>query len=283
MQRILTFLSLVLFAVPAVAQTADPDTSSWERSLTGRLSITQAGFQNWAEGGVNTLAVSSGVEGKAERASGSWIQQYELRAGIGMVKQDTLAARKAEDHIVVKASFRYAGEGFFGRYNPTIAASARSQFTEGFDYKAAGTPKVSDFAAPASFTESLGLTTKPAPWSQMRLGLSSKQTVVAIERLRPLYSMELDESVHFELGIEFVTEVDGNLAKNVHLKSSLGVFNAFNKPLDETDLIWESLLEMKVNSWLTTNFEWAMMLDRDRSEELQMREVLSIGIVYHFM
>jgi hypothetical protein len=94
--------------------------------------------------------------------------------------------------------------------------------------------------------------------------------------------MDLDQSVRVELGLEFVTDVDRNLAENIHYKSSFGAFAAFNQP-ESPDLIWENLLEMKVNSWLTTNFEWAMLLDRDRSDALQMREVLSIGIVYHFL
>lgn len=288
MHRVLLLLAFVLVVVPARAQTAEPDTSAWVRSLTGKLSLTQAGFRDWADGGVSTLAASSGIDGKAERTSGAWTRIYELRAGFGLVRQDTLAFRKAEDLIVIKAEHRYAGRGFFGRFTPTIAFAARSQFWEGFDYDAANAlpdgsaPKVSDFMAPASFIETIGLTNQPAPWVSMRLGVSSKQTVVAIERLRPLYSMDLDQSVRVELGLEFVTDVDKNLAENIHYKSSFGAFAAFNQP-ESPDLIWENLLEMKVNSWLTTNFEWAMLLDRDRSDALQMREVLSIGIVYHFL
>lgn len=282
MNRFLFLVVLALVALPAQAQDAAPDTSAWIRSLAGRLSMTQAGFQNWADGGVNSLALSSGVDGKAERTSGVWTQKYELRAGIGVVRQDTLPARKAEDLIVAKASYRYAGDGFSGWFNPVFALSARSQFTAGFDYKAAGEPKVSDFMAPGTFIETIGMTAKPSKWSQMRLGLSSKQTVVAIERLRELYSMKPDESVRVELGLEFVTDIDANLAERIHYTSSLGIFSAFNKP-DAPDLIWENLLEMKVNSWLSTNFEWAMLMDKDRSDKLQMREVLSVGIVYHFM
>lgn len=289
MRKTSVFLLLtVLTSVSAFAQDAPPE--NWTKELTGKISATQAGFDNWAEGGINSLAFSSGIDGKAENVHGAWTTILEFRAGFGFIKQDTTAFRKAEDLISLKGAFKYQGEGFFATFRPTVAASARSQFYEGFNFDKnpfAGdtrTPpvKVSDALAPATLMESLGLTYAPTEWFTQRLGVSAKQTIVKIERLRPLYSMRLDQSVRSEVGLEAVSELNKEIFENVHYKSTLGLFAAFNNA-DMPDILWENLVTMKVNSWLAMNFEWVTLMDKDRSASLQFKEVFSIGVTYRFI
>src|SRR5690606_38281168 len=104
------------------------------------------------EGGVNTLATTAVLEGKAKGMSGPWEQNHEVRLVLGIVKQDTLEVRKAEDLIRIRSSLQYRGDGFFRTINPTLAAEVNTQFASGFNYKRnpfedGRTPpvKVSDF------------------------------------------------------------------------------------------------------------------------------------------
>ncbi len=287
MRRLLlsTFLLLAGIGVSR-AQDAPP---AWTRSLAGKVSATQAGFNNWTAGGINTLALTSGIDGKAEKTTGAWTQSYDFRAGFGFIKQDTLDVRKAEDLILFNGSLKYQGQDFFRLFNPTFALSARSQFWEGLNFDKnpfndgrRPPVKVSDALSPATFTQSLGLTVAPAPWFTQRFGFSAKQTVVTIERLRALYSLRPDQSVKAELGLESVSQVDREVFENVRYKSSLGLFTAFNNAA-KPDLLWENFVTMRVNSWLTMNFEWALLLDEDRSKSLQVKEVFSVGFVYQFI
>jgi len=130
--------ALVLAAVwtaPLYAQDAPADSArAWVTEATGKVSFAQTGFQNWQEGGVNTLALSTGINGAASRATTRWTQNHEIRLAFGLVKQDTLDIRKAEDLIQILSTFEYLGEGFFERFHPTFAAGLRTQFAEGFNY-----------------------------------------------------------------------------------------------------------------------------------------------------
>jgi hypothetical protein len=278
----------VAFAQPASAQDSTA-AGQWVRSLTGKLNLAQAGFQNWQEGGVNTVAFTTGLNGKAQLQADRWEQKHEMRLAFGLVKQDTLDFRKAEDLIHFLSSLNYRGENFFEQFRPTIAASMRTQFAEGFNFDkdpidGTRTPpvKVSDFFAPATLTQSLGLTYEPASWITQRLGVAAKETIVTIDRLRPLYGVEPDKTAHLELGIESYTEVDKDIAENINYKSKLGLFAAFNQT-ESPDVIWENLVTLKVNSWMNVNLEFVTLYDKDVSKDVQLKEVFSIGVAFDLL
>ncbi|NBC16882.1 MAG: DUF3078 domain-containing protein [Bacteroidetes bacterium] len=269
----------------AAAQEAPPDSArAWKTDLVGKLSASQAGYQNWQEGGLNTLAFTVGASGAANRTTGRWQQTYDGRLAFGLIKQDTLDFRKADDIIRLGAALKYIGNGFFRTFKPTVAITARTQFASGFNYDEnpfegeEDTPaKVSELLSPGTFTQSLGLTYEPTPWFRQRLGVSAKETMVLAEKLRPLYGVDPADPVRYEVGMESISELDKEVIPNVRWQSKLGLFAAFNQA-DVPDLLWENLVIMSVNKYLSVNFEFVTLYDRDISDALQLKEVLSLGV-----
>lgn len=252
----------------------------WYNDLAVRLAGSQVGFQNWQGGGLNSLALSSGVDGSAALRSNTFKQTHELKLGLGGISQDDEELRKSEDVILVSTVWQYlAPSGFLRLWQPTFAASLLTQFLEGYNYKAENQPKVSDIFAPAYVAQSLGLTREIKPWLHQRFGFAGKETIVTIDSLRALYGNDLDESVRVEGGFESRTDFDKEIATNVRLKSSLGIFAAFGA-IDSPDVNWSNLVTMKVNNWLNVNFELVTLYDRDVTSELQIREVLSVGLLF---
>ena len=143
---------------------------------------------------------------------------------------------------------------------------------------------MSDFFAPAIWTQSLGITYDPDRWYTARLGFAVKETIVTIDRLRPVYGNALDETVRVEAGLEFLAEAQREVFTNVLLTSRLSLFNAFNQ-LGNTapDVVFENLLTLKVNDWLNTNLEFVTLYDKDTIDELQLKEVLSVGVAISFL
>lgn len=137
--------------------------------------------------------------------------------------------------------------------------------------------EVSEFMAPAYFTQSLGLSYDPETWFKSRLGLGAKETFVTVAELGELYGLDPGEKSRFELGIESHTEMKFELVENVMLESKLSLFAAFNMS-DFPDARWENLLTMKVNSWLNVNAELTALYDADISAKMQYRQLTSIGI-----
>lgn len=287
MSRFLSgLLATVLLALPAAAQPTPADTARapWALDLKGALSVTQAGSHNWSEGGVSTLALASSLDGKGVRLSPGLQQTYTLRLAIGLVKQDTLALRKADDEIRLAVAVQFTGDGLSRHVNPTLSAGLRTQFAPGYNYdkNPLGTGekppvKVSDFASPAVFQAALGLTYQPDGWFKQRVGVGTKETLVLIERLRSLYGVDPAQAVRFELGLESQTEVDRMVFENVRFKSALSLFAAFNRP-EMPDLLWHNLVAMRVNSWLSFNVQVTALYDRDRSTALQLKETTALSL-----
>ncbi len=266
--------------------TEEQPSGPWRLDIIGRLAASQTGSQNWVDGGANVLTSTLALESKIVHLANKWTQTHETKFALGALKQDTLAFRKATDEIRIRSSFEYKGEGIFQKIKPTIASDIRTQFTTGYNYQKNPfegedqvPARVSNFFAPATFVQTLGFTYSKKEAFKQRLGVGAKQTVVGVEKIRQLHNMDPDQSVRFELGVESRTNIEGELFENVHLKSSLGFFAAFNKP-DLPDLLWENEVSMRVNKWLGFRFEFKALYDRDVTTELQLQEALSLGMTY---
>jgi hypothetical protein len=284
---------VVLLGRPALAQDDEEpltEAEGWRTDLVGQLAFNQAAYSNWQEGGLDALAFTASTTGRSARLLGDFKQTHNGRLAFGVVKQDTLQLRKAVDVVRYAFQLQYTGTGAF---QPTFATDVRTQFAPGYDYDpdaetyptlaALIVPgerlKVSDFLAPAIWTQTLGITYDPGRWYTARLGLAVKETIVAIDRLRPVYGNAPDEAVRVQAGLEFLAEVQRELFQNVLLQSRLSVFEAFNQFNEAApDIVFENLLQLKVNDWLHTNLEFVALYDKDTIDEVQIKEVLSIGI-----
>lgn len=259
----------------------------WDVGLAGKLSGSQVAYNNWQEGGLSTLAVTSTLDGQAVHASEHWIQTYELRLAFGLVQQDTLDVRKSDDLIRLGVGLQYRGEDFWQTFRPTVATVLRTQFASGFSYDEDpfGTDrpppvKTSEFFAPAVFTQSIGLTYEPTPWIATRLGMAGRGTFVVEEDLRVLYDVDPERSARVEGGIESETTIDREVFTNVWYQSRLNLFQSVTRESEPLDVLWENVVTMKVNGWLNVGFEYVMLYDVNRSDAVQIKEVLSVGVAF---
>lgn len=280
------FVSLILLSALANEATAqdaaEADTTGWQTEATASLNGSQASYNNWAEGGINSLAFTASVTGNAKKISENWLLKHDLRLALGSLKQDSLDFRKADDLIQYTGTFEYKNEDAFAKWHPTAALTFRSQFADGFNYKTSPETKVSTTLTPAILTQTLGFTNQPAEWFTILIGIAGKETIVGIERFRPLYGNALDQTMRVEAGFNTTATFDKDIFENVHLKSALNLFGAFNQ-IENPDVRWENLLTMQVNSWLTVNFEYVTFYDRDITTKVQTKQVLSTGVAFKLL
>lgn len=254
------------------------------RDLVASLHVAQAAYRDWTQGGQNTLAGTARLDGRFEHMGRRWDRLYTFRFGYGVVRLDTLAARKAEDEVRLEATWRYLAPSGFGRLQPTAAVRLRTQHAPGFAYTRNpfrdGRPlpvKVSDAFAPAELSQSLGLTYERGAWFRQRAGVGLRQTVVTLRPYRILYGLDDDQLVRFDAGFEARTDVDRSLMENVSLRSSLSLF-APVVPMRRPDALWENRLTLRVNRWLQASAEAVALYDVTRSEKVQLREAFSLGL-----
>jgi hypothetical protein len=262
------------------------EVGEWAHQAVGSFSGSQAGYTNWSEGGVNTLSFTASLRGKSLGVSQRWKQRHEARLAFGAVKTNGRDYRKAVDVIHGNSAFLHEGDGFWQTFKPTVAMDARTQFVKGLNYREnpfndgrEPPVKVSGFMSPAYIAQTIGLTYEQGNWFSQRLGLSSKQTIVIDRRLRSLYGLDTGDRSLVEGGVESETSFDRVVLPRTRFKSSLTLFQAF-KALEWPDMYWETLLEIQANQWLTTNVSAVFVYNADVSSELQIKEVISVGISF---
>lgn len=288
-----------------VGPSTDSAAAGWDYEMLGKFSFSQAAYKDWKEGGgVNSLAFTTTLGGTAERGGRHWAQSHDLRLVLGFINQEDRELRKSEDLIRLQSALRYRGNDFFRVFNPTLAFNLRTQFASGFNYSSNPYPEPGDdpvypnghprageeppvqtsaFFAPATLTESLGLTYEPDDSFEMRIGAASKQTVVLEEDFRILYGVDRNNVARVEAGTEFASSLDYRLMEDVRYRSRLNVFFSFNQSEKPPDIIWENVINLTVNDWLTTDLEFVALYDQNTTRALQLKEVISVGISFSLL
>ena len=277
-------IGTIVLALPLSVLGQVPD-STWQTEASGRISFSQVGFYRWHDGGISSLALSTGVGAEASRRSRSVKQSHAMRLAYGIVKQNDLELRKAEDLIHLRTTIEFLSGSFAGSFHPVLTVDIRSQFARGFKYDAKDEKPptvISDFLSPATLLQSLGAYHEPAPWITLHAGLASKQTVVLNENLRDRYKVKQSSLLRAEVGMSGLIWIDAEPFTNVHLAHSLSLFAAF-KAADKPDFVSETLITMRVNKWLQINAEYTAQLDRDVSRAVQMKEIVSLGLTFNLL
>ena len=284
----------LLFALVLVSRAAAqaPDTltaaDGWRSSLQASVAGNQSAYRNWQEGGVDAVAVTAGLDGRFDRVVGRVLTTQSLRLAYGMLRQDTLDWRKALDLARYAASVEQATDQVI---RPSASLTVRSQFTPGFDddpeperypgmVVAPGVPlKVSDVLSPLVLGQSVGVAVRPGGGVVARTGVGLKETVVAIQRLRPVYGNALGQAVRVEAGLDLEVVFEREVMDNVTLRSRLASFQGFGQFGSEPpDAVFENLLVLTVNDLLNVTLDASALFDADISNEVQLREALSVGL-----
>jgi hypothetical protein len=280
---------------PQESPTSDTADAEWDSELTGKISVSQAAYRNWQEGGLNSLAFTTSLDGATERKGERWAQSYSARLALGYIDQEEQELRKSEDRIRLQANLQYQGDGFFKRFNPTLAGDLRTQFAPGFSYsdnpytddfpdnpRAGREPPVrtSSFFAPGTLTQSVGLTYNPLDQLSLRFGAASKQTIVTNPDFRVLYGVDPDNLMRIEAGGQFAATLDQDITENIRYRSQLDVFFAVNQLENPPDIIWENVVNLQVNDWISTDLQFVALFDEDTSSAIQIKEVISVGVSF---
>ncbi|MFV1883301.1 MAG: DUF3078 domain-containing protein [Balneola sp.] len=264
---------------PLNAQTivVPEDQVGWGQTWVLNLNGSQASYDNWSEGGVNTIAGTfSTVYTKLYRKERtSYGFRVNLRYGQSRIDGDT---RKSDDLISIRSRVTYdLAEG-----SPVAAYGAiqfKTQFAEGYNYGAGPLGEdilISNFMAPGYFIEGAGIEYNANENLQMQGGLALKQTIVNDDNLVGFYNMT--DNFRSEGGLSTGITYQNTIAENIQYSSNLETFTNFLLPIDETDISWANEITGQINSIVSASFQFELRYDNDFSSEIQLKQVLSAGI-----
>ncbi|QQL49637.1 DUF3078 domain-containing protein [Mucilaginibacter ginkgonis] len=266
----------------------DYKVSYWRKWIIFGLNFNQAAFSdNWAAGGVNSLALSGNFDYKTEYQKGSFDYTGELLLLYGRARNAGSESRKTNDRIFFDNKFSSQLSKtwfFFG------SVSFESQFDKGFTYFDDGvTPPalISRFMAPGYLTESVGVEYKPSKVFDLRLGTgTARQTFVldtTIYHNQPAnYGVTPGKTFLNELAFQAVAIFDKNIATNMHLNTRYTLFIPYARLPENIDHRLDVVLTANVNKLIAVTINGTALYDKNTSERIQASESLALGVIYKF-
>lgn len=259
----------------------------WKTKGSFGISINQSAFSNnWASGGVNSIALGGLLNYKSEYNKDGKNFTSEIILQYGKLKNSGQLERKTIDRLFFdnKGALPLSNNwSFFG------SVSFESQFDIGYLYSkdALGIEvrnRISNFLAPGYLTESVGFEFKAPKSFSLRLGTgTARQTFMLDTTLyrnnAKNFGVTIGKKFRNELAFQVVANFDKDIMKNLNLKSRYLLFASYEK-LNNIDQRLDLTLTAKVNELINVTVNGTALYDDDFSGEIQSSQSLALGIVF---
>ena len=279
-----SFSFLITLNISAQESISFPDDlEGWQTTWSVGISGSQASYSNWAQGGVNNIAATGRTNLTTVYHSGKFSYGFMINARFGKTKVENEGVRKIDDRLLIKNRFLYDLGDEDSEFKLYGNIRIRTQFDEGFNYGGGpdGTDlKISSFMAPAYFTQDAGLAYIPSERFSVEMGLGLQQTFVRDVELSTIYGLAEGDRFRSEAGFTFGSSLKAGVATNLTYTTSLNTFTNVNKSLKSTDVYFSNTLTGKINDFLNASLSLDFVYNDDFSSELQVAQVLSLGIVF---
>lgn len=274
---------VIIFLLNEQVTAGDGETAEygWKNQVVASLNLTQAQFDNWTQGGENTLAWQFNLNSSSvlDRERFNWTTTG--KAAYGQAKIGDLEARKSADEIRIESVYLRK----LGVYvNPYVSGLLQTQITKGYQYIEDERFPVSDFFDPGYITLSVGVGYEPVPYLKTRLGAATKTTITREYAIALTNDPDTDriEKVDTEFGALSVTELRKPLSENILLTSKLDLFSNFES-LKQVDVRWDTILSAKVSRYIDVSLNVELLYDSNISPKRQLKQLLALGLSYTFI
>ncbi|MEW6516138.1 MAG: DUF3078 domain-containing protein [candidate division FCPU426 bacterium] len=263
---------------PVPAPAPVPPASSWKPEAVGQMNLAQNSFDNWTQGGTESLAWQATLQGKLTNDAPEYNWANSAKLAFGQIKVGAEELKKSVDEIRLESVLSYKLKI---QIDPYVGVKAETQFTTGYDYKDTGKVAISAFLDPGYFTESLGVGYNAGSVVKTRLGFAAKQTVTNLYPAPYADDPQTPgiEKIKSELGLESVTDLSLKLTDTILFTSTLEAFSNL-KATDQIDVRWDNLLSTSLSTFLTMGFNVQLYYNKDVSTKRQIKEALTLGLTY---
>lgn len=254
--------------------------TAWKTSGFLGLNASQTALSNWQGGGQDNVALNMIVNLEATYKRDKFEEwTNKLDAQYGMIKPGE--ARKFRKNIdQLFALTKYSTLAFKKYWYYSAQADYRTQFAPGNNYigdSVAGRA-VSDFNSPGYLQLALGLDYKPNDYFSITFApIAGKVTFVNRQYLADEGAYGVDKAtydtsgtlltpgkkVRYEFGGRVIVKFKKDIFKNVNLNSYLDLFSNYMNNPGNIDVVFNNLLTLKVNKFLSASVICQMLYDDD--------------------
>ncbi len=253
----------------------------WKPEIIGRLNLAQNSFDNWSQGGEDSLSWQVTLLGNYinDQEKYNWSNTGKL--AFGQIRAGAEELKKSVDEIKLESVFNYKLKIAI---SPFLAVKGETQFTTGYEYTNDAKLAISNFMDPGYCTESLGVGYARDGFFKTRLGFAAKQTIT--NQFPHPYADNPDtreiEKIKHEYGLESVTDLSLKFSDILAFTSKLEIFSNL-KASDQIDVRWDNLFTASISKYLNVAFNIQWFYDKDISPLRQIKKTLTLGLIYTFV
>jgi hypothetical protein len=278
-------------------------TLGWKSGGILSVNFAQTSLTNWAAGGQNSVAVNGLFSGFANLKKEKSVWDNSLDIGYGLLKQGKKSDfMKTDDKIDLLS--KYGREAYKNFYYSALL-NFKTQMAPGYNYPN-DSVKISNLFAPAYLLIAVGMDYKPnAYFSAFIAPLTAKFTFVNDPFLSNAgaFGVTPGEKLKSEIGgyvrvIYSKNDFKSEILKNVSFTTKIDLFSNYADKPQNIDVSWENQIAMKVNKYLSFNFNTHLLyddntkvkVDRNKDGQLdaypgsraQFKEIFGAGFSYKF-
>jgi hypothetical protein len=315
MKRKFVTALLLLFSIVTFSQVTEAEknlrtvtsdtTQGWKKGGVFAVNLAQTSLTNWVSGGQNSVAVNGIFSVFANMIKGKSRWDNSLDLGYGLLKQGKEDFRKTDDKVDFLSKY---GQQAFKNFYYAALLNFKTQMQPGYNYDASPKEKISNLFAPAYLLLALGLDYKPnAYFSAFIAPLTAKFTFVTDDDLSAIgaFGVSPGKTSKSEMGgyirvIYTKGDFKSDFMKNIALTTKIDLFSNYADNPQNIDVSWENMIAMKVNKYISVNFNTHLLYDDNIkvpfdlnedgaiaegeavSSKIQFKEILGVGFSYKF-
>ncbi len=294
---------VLLFLLASISLFSQNDTlKNWTYKGKASLNFSQSYFSNWSAGGESSITgvAKYTMEANYQKAKHSWKNWIDLAYGYSLIgKSDPM---KTEDKIEFISNYEYT---FKKHWSFSAVLTFKSQFSNGYDYTKDSTNNISGFLAPAYIDLGPGISYSPNKHFNINFSPVTPRFVVVMDQKlanQGAFGLKAADTINGSVedakqykgafGSKLLMTLNYEVAKNINLSTKLELFSDYLDNPQNIDVNWQTLIELKVNSWLNVNISTELVYDddiiiKDANDQAlgprtQFKQMLMVGIGYAF-
>lgn len=294
MKKSYLLICLLFMMAVSVAQ-PEKDTTYWQTDGNLSLNFSELSFTNWAAGGKNSVSGVGLINYSAKYVKDKIAWENSFHFGYGLLKEGKNDITKSEDKIDISSKLGVKSKSEKLLYSGLL--NFRTQFADGYNYPNT-TDRISGFMAPAYLNLAIGIDYKPSARISMFLSpVSGKVTIVSDESLGSKFGLDPGAKSRGEFGATFKGQLKTPLVKNVDIDTQFSLFSNYLDKPQNIDVLWDFIVNMKVNNFLSVNFISNLIYDdnikikKDKNGDdifesegpaIQFKQLLGVGFNLKF-
>ncbi len=276
---IFALILLLSTVIMAADETEEKKDTLWTPKGVIGLNLSQVSFQNWSQGGENSIAFTFLSKFGINYIGEPWKWRNSLKFSYGRTKLGSEQFKTNDNEIFFESTLiHHLGWNI----SPYAGITARTAVSKGFNYDQEPAIQIVDFFDPFYLTEGVGFAYDKIENFTTRIGIGFKQTFA--DEFNSMYTDDPEtpnevESFKNETGIESVTEYKIQFLENMTYYTYLRLFGRF-EDIDVWDVRWDNIIVAKINDYFNVNINVLLIYDVDETLRTQLKEALQLGISY---